>query len=50
MAIGVQVGQTIGWRKLVSLAAVGLIAAVLAREWFGKDAAASEDEEEPSEE
>lgn len=49
MAIGVQVGQTIGWRKLVSLAAVGLLAAVLAREWFGKDAAASEDDEAPPE-
>ena len=37
MAVGYQVGQAIGWRKLVSLAAVGLLAAGLAKEWTGRD-------------
>ena len=40
MAVGYQVGQAIGWRKLVSLAAVGLLAAGLAKEWTGRDRAA----------
>jgi len=36
LAIGFQVGQAIGWRRLVSLAAVGLIAAGVAKEWLGR--------------
>jgi hypothetical protein len=36
IAIGYQIGQAIGWRKLISLAAVGLVAAGLAREWLGR--------------
>jgi ABC-type uncharacterized transport system permease subunit len=35
MAMGYQIGQTIGWRKVASLGAVGLLAAVLTREWMG---------------
>jgi hypothetical protein len=35
LAMGFQVGQAIGWRKLVSLAAVAVLAAGLAREWSG---------------
>ncbi len=50
MAIGFQLGQAIGWRKLASLAAVGLLAAGLAKEWFGKEEASPEGEETPSEE
>ena len=34
MAVGYQLGQAIGWRKLASLAAVGILAAGLAREWL----------------
>src|SRR5260370_10734246 len=34
MAVGYQVGQAIGWRKVASLAAVGLLAAGLARKWL----------------
>ena len=34
MAVGYQLGQAIGWRKLASLAAVGVLAAGLAREWL----------------
>ena len=50
MAIGYQIGQTIGWRKLVSLAAVGLLAAGLAREWLGRDKSPADDEDEPASE
>jgi hypothetical protein len=35
LAMGVQFGQSIGWRKLVSLGAVAVLAAVIAREWLG---------------
>jgi hypothetical protein len=35
LATGLQIGRAIGWRKVVPLVAVGLIAAGLAREWFG---------------
>jgi hypothetical protein len=50
MAMGYQVGQAIGWRKVASLAAVGLLAAALAREWLGhKQASAQDDEADDSE-
>ncbi len=35
VAVGFQVGQAIGWRKLAAFAAVGLLAAGLAKEWGG---------------
>lgn len=35
MATGFQLGQSIGWRKLASLGAVAVLAAVIAREWLG---------------
>jgi|ERR1700730_10274992 hypothetical protein len=44
MAAGYQVGQAIGWRKLASLAAVGLLAAGLAREWLGHRQASAQDD------
>jgi hypothetical protein len=34
-AVALQIGSAIGWRRLASLSAVGLLAAGLAREWFG---------------
>jgi hypothetical protein len=40
--VGVQIGQTIGWRRLVPLAAVGVLAAGLAKEWLGRDRTAGE--------
>lgn len=49
MAMGFQIGQTIGWRKLASLAAVALLAAGLAREWSGHDKPPAEDDTPPSE-
>jgi hypothetical protein len=45
MAVGLQVGQSIGWRKLASLGAVGLLAALLAREWLTRNEASAEDGE-----
>ena len=35
MSVGIQVGRAVGWRRIVSLAALGVFAAGLAREWFG---------------
>jgi Ca2+/Na+ antiporter len=48
MAVGLQIGQAIGWRKLISLGAVALLATVLAREWLGgKEVSAHSDEISP---
>ena len=45
LAVAVQIAQTIGWRRIVTLAAVGVIAAGLAKEWSArKDPSASDDE------
>jgi preprotein translocase subunit Sec61beta len=43
LAMGYQAGQAIGWRKLVSLAAVALLAAGLAKEWSGRDSAPADE-------
>ena len=32
-AVGLQVGQAVGWRRLLTVAAVGVLAAGLAKEW-----------------
>jgi hypothetical protein len=45
LAMGFQIGQSLGWRKLVSLGAVALLAAGLAREWLGAD----QDKDSPGE-
>lgn len=36
MAVGVQVGQAIGWRRIAALAAVAVLAAGVAQEWSGR--------------
>jgi hypothetical protein len=36
LGVGVQIGRAIGWRRLVPLAAVGVLAAGLAQEWIGR--------------
>jgi hypothetical protein len=38
LAVGIEIGRAIGWRRVVTLAAVGLLAAGLGKEWFGSDA------------
>jgi hypothetical protein len=42
LAIGIEIGRTLGWRRLVTLAAVGLFAAGLGKEWFGSGEKRSE--------
>jgi hypothetical protein len=42
MAVGYQVGQAIGWRRVASLAAVALLAAGLAKEWLSHRQAMAE--------
>jgi Ca2+/Na+ antiporter len=37
VAIGIEIGRALGWRRLITLAAVGLFAAGLGREWSGQD-------------
>jgi hypothetical protein len=34
LAIGIELGRTLGWRRLITLAAAGLFAAGAAKEWF----------------
>jgi hypothetical protein len=36
VGVGMQIGRAIGWRRLVPLAAVGVLAAGIAKEWFGR--------------
>ena len=49
MAMGYQVGQALGWRRLASLAAVAVLAAGLAKEWSGRDKPPADDEAPPPE-
>jgi len=46
LAMGFQIGQAIGWRRLASLAAVALLTAGLAKEWLGRDNPPAEDDEQ----
>jgi hypothetical protein len=36
VAVGLQVGQALGWRRLMTVAAVGVLAAGFARDWAGR--------------
>ena len=49
LAVGYQLGQAIGWRKLISLAAVAILTAGVTREWLGRDQTGSDGEQPPSE-
>src|SRR5215813_177410 len=42
----IQVSRAVGWRKLVPLLAVGVLAAGVGMEWFGRDRAEVENEEQ----
>jgi hypothetical protein len=42
---GLEIGRAIGWRRVISLAGVALLATGLAREWFSRDEQAPPDEE-----
>jgi hypothetical protein len=37
VGLGLQIGRAIGWRRLVPLAAAGVLVAGLAKEWYGRD-------------
>jgi hypothetical protein len=50
LGIGLQIGRAVGWRRLVPLVAVGIIAAGLGREWFARETPSengSDEEENP---
>jgi uncharacterized membrane protein len=49
LAIGYQIGRAIGWRKLLSLAAVAVLAAGVTREWLGRDQKLPDGEQPPPE-
>jgi hypothetical protein len=34
LAVGIEIGRTLGWRRIIALAAAGILAAGAAREWF----------------
>jgi hypothetical protein len=42
LGVGIQIGRAIGWRRLVPLAAVGVLAAGLAKEWIGRSRTAGD--------
>ena len=47
MAVGYQLGEKVGWRRVASVAAVGFLAAAVAREWMvHRQESAEEDEGE----
>ena len=49
VAVGLQIGQAIGWRRLASLAALAVLAGAAAKEWSGRDKPADDDEAEGDE-
>jgi hypothetical protein len=50
LGVGMQLMRSIGWRRIVPLVAVGMLAAGLAKEWGGRDKPADEaGESEPEE-
>src|SRR5262249_32555463 len=50
VAIGLQIGQAIGWRRLASVAALAVLAGAAAKEWPGRDKAAEDDAAEDDDE
>jgi hypothetical protein len=42
LGVGMQIGRAIGWRRLLPLAAVGVLAAGITKEWLGRDRPAGE--------
>jgi hypothetical protein len=49
MGVVFQIGQSIGWRRIATLAAVGVLAAGLAKEWSGREESPPEGDDPPSE-
>lgn len=48
LATAVQIGQGIGWRRLASLAALGILVAAVTREWSGRETSPADDDEQES--
>ena len=46
MAVGMQVGQAIGWRRIAALVAVAVLAAGVAQEWSGRKKSGDDDKDE----
>ena len=46
MAVGMQVGQAIGWRRIAALVAVAVLAAGVAQEWSGRKKSGDHDKDE----
>jgi hypothetical protein len=45
LSVGIEIGRTLGWRRIMTLAAVGVLAAGLGKEWFATGAKGSENRE-----
>jgi hypothetical protein len=50
LGVGLQVGRSVGWGRLLSLGAVAVLAAGLGREWFGNRPPSQDDSSEQSDE
>jgi hypothetical protein len=49
MAVGMQIGQTIGWRRIAALVAVAVLAAGVAQEWSGRNKSGDDDKDKEHE-
>ncbi len=49
LAVAMQIGQAIGWRRLASLVALAVLAAGVSKEWSGRAQASGDDDGAPSE-
>lgn len=45
LSVGIEIGRTLGWRRIMTLAAVGVLAAGLGKEWLAAGAKGSENRE-----
>jgi hypothetical protein len=48
LGIGLQIGRAVGWRRLVPLIGVAIIAGGLAREWLAHDKPAPDSSDDDS--
>jgi hypothetical protein len=37
LTVGLEIGRTIGWRRIITLAGAAIVAAGMAKEWFGRN-------------
>ncbi len=49
LTVGLEIGRTIGWRRVVALAGVALLASGLVKEWTARAAPEHQDEDEEEE-